>query len=210
MPPRRRLWPDPRPPATGAPPPRLRRAKYIRGVVEATEARSLKGPELVERTLAATAAILEGMELAASYPRHTFLVYNGSVHFWHASWVLQREGMRKHVVDHLSRVVEYLRAVQGQDRWRSRLNIALARGQAETGEARALGSPAAPSPAAPGRRPPRRRRPGGPHRASPRPPPSPSPPRRPPVLPPRFSLSYPPPPPPPPPPGSWRPPPNPG
>lgn len=149
-----------------------RRAKYARGVVEAYEARSCKGNELVERTLDAIAIITEGMELAKANPRsgnggktrsphvstphiplptpllplpllqrphpllarrHTFLIYNGSVHFWHASWVLQRAGMRKHVVEPTQRVVQFLQSVQGQNTWRARLQIALARGLAEVG-----------------------------------------------------------------------------
>lgn len=55
--------------AMQAPSPAHFRAKYARGVVEAFEARTSKGSELIESTLHAISIILDGMEIAEKNPR---------------------------------------------------------------------------------------------------------------------------------------------
>ena len=57
---------------------------------------SLKGQALVDGTLSALSQIIAGVRAASrsASRRHGFLVYNGSVHYWHVSRELQRDGVR--------------------------------------------------------------------------------------------------------------------
>ena len=113
------------------------RAAFARGLLIAERARSLKGPELVAATVEAIKHVLEGIATAQANDRHTFLLYNGSVHYWHVSRPLQRPGLRSHLGASLETVLKALERVGGQDEWRIRNMMNLAMCQFEAGNAAA-------------------------------------------------------------------------
>ena len=63
--------------------------------------------------------------------RYGVLVYNGSVHYWHISRVLQREGMRSHLLPSEQIVVNAVRKLPDKQEWLSSLLLQLALGQLE-------------------------------------------------------------------------------
>lgn len=52
--------------------------------------------------------------------RYTFLVYNGSVKYWHVSRPLQRAAMRKYLLPSMERVMAVLDKVPGHEEWKVR------------------------------------------------------------------------------------------
>lgn len=63
--------------------------------------------------------------------RYGFLVYNGSVHFWHASRPLQREGLHAQLLGPQQQVVDAVRKLPGKQEWLSRLLLQTALAQLE-------------------------------------------------------------------------------
>lgn len=63
--------------------------------------------------------------------RYSLLVYNGSVHYWHISRVLQREGLRCHLLPSEQTVVDAVRKLPDRQSWLSCLLLQLALGQLE-------------------------------------------------------------------------------
>lgn len=63
--------------------------------------------------------------------RYGLLVYNGSVHYWHMSRVLQREGLRCHLLPSEQTVVDAVRKLPDKQSWLSCLLLQLALGQLE-------------------------------------------------------------------------------
>ena len=68
--------------------------------------------------------------------RYGVLVYNGSIHYWHISRVLQREGLRCHLLPSEQTIVDAVRKLPDKQEWLSSLLLQLALGQLEvTGKA---------------------------------------------------------------------------
>ncbi|CAG9462689.1 unnamed protein product [Pedinophyceae sp. YPF-701] len=111
------------------------RSMYARGLLKALSTRRAKGQELVDSTLQAANLIMAGMRQAGTNPRYKFLVYNGSVHFWHCSWPLHRAGLRHHVLAMTKECCALLQSVAGTSEWRAKLLLALARCLAEAEQA---------------------------------------------------------------------------
>ena len=114
----------------------------------------MQGEQLVAGVLAAIDLIVKGIQAASQSPRHespivafltplyklvdkscrkhclncryTFLVYNGSVHYWHISRILQRDGLRAHLIASQQIVVEAVRKLPGKQDWLARLLLQLA------------------------------------------------------------------------------------
>lgn len=63
--------------------------------------------------------------------RYGILVYNGSVHYWQISRVLQREGLRYHLLPSEQVVVDAVRKLPDKQEWLSSLLLQLALGQLE-------------------------------------------------------------------------------
>lgn len=63
--------------------------------------------------------------------RYSLLVYNGSVHYWRISRVLQREGLRCHLLPSGQTVVDAVRKLPDKQEWLSSLLLQLALGQLE-------------------------------------------------------------------------------
>ena len=63
--------------------------------------------------------------------RYGVLVYNGSVHYWQISRVLQREGLRRHLLPSEQTVVDAVRKLPDKQEWLSTLLLQLALGQLE-------------------------------------------------------------------------------
>ena len=63
--------------------------------------------------------------------RYGFLVYNGSVHYWHISQALQREGRRSHLLPSTQAVVDAVRKLPDKQEWLSFLLLQLALTQLE-------------------------------------------------------------------------------
>ena len=63
--------------------------------------------------------------------RYGLIVYNGSVHYWHISRVLQREGLRCHLLPSEQTVVDAVRKLPDKKEWLSSLLLQLALGQLE-------------------------------------------------------------------------------
>jgi hypothetical protein len=55
-----------------------------------------------------------------------FLIYNCSVHYWRAARLLQRDGVRFHLVPSMEQVVKALEAVPSKEEWKVQLKISLA------------------------------------------------------------------------------------
>jgi hypothetical protein len=73
--------------------------------------------------------------VAKANPRYAFLVYNGTVHYWHVSRPLQRDGMRSALLPSQEAFVQaLLAAVTGQEEWKARCLGALALCYAEAGK----------------------------------------------------------------------------
>jgi hypothetical protein len=109
-------------------------------------AAGLKGAALVAATLEAVRLIGQGVDIAASDPRWAFLVYNGSVAYWHAAAALQRDGARAHLLPSQERMCQALERAgdaAAPPEWRARHLVSLALCQADAGRAdeagRALG-----------------------------------------------------------------------
>ena len=104
---------------------------------------SLKGQALVDGTLSALSQIIAGVRAASrsASRRHGFLVYNGSVHYWHVSRELQRDGVRPLLLPTLEPLVSALAGiaadVPGLDAWRARYLTLLSRCIADSGGAKA-------------------------------------------------------------------------
>ena len=63
--------------------------------------------------------------------RYDVLVYNGSVHYWQVSRILQREGLRSHLLPSCQIVVDAVRKVPNKQEWLSSLLLQLALAQLE-------------------------------------------------------------------------------
>ena len=61
-------------------------------------------------------------------------MYNGSVHYWHISRVLQREGLRCHLLPSEQTVVDAVRKLPDKQEWLSSLLLQLALGQLEVSD----------------------------------------------------------------------------
>ncbi|WIA22560.1 hypothetical protein OEZ85_000994 [Tetradesmus obliquus] len=128
------------------------RALFAAGQLVSQLSSSFKGQALVDGVLEALRYILQGAELAAANPRqaavalvaaaaataasyhgflYTYLIYNGSVHYWHASRPLQCDQLRSHLLPSAERLNQLLDKVEGQQAWRVRHLMALAMCQAE-------------------------------------------------------------------------------
>lgn len=107
------------------------RAFFARGVVLAQHAHKCKGAELVSRTQAAIRHIKEGLDLAKSNPRYSFLVYNGSVHMWTVLRPLMRATLWQHALEPLQTLHALVTSLQGHQAWKTRIAGALAHSLAE-------------------------------------------------------------------------------
>ncbi|GMH40123.1 hypothetical protein BSKO_08027 [Bryopsis sp. KO-2023] len=105
----------------------LCRALFARALLHHYQTKHLKGKDLVSNTIEGISYILEALKVAAGNDRYAFLVYNGSVHFWHISRPLQRECLRKHLLESQQAVVEALEQVPAPEAWkvRNKINLAL-------------------------------------------------------------------------------------
>eukprot|EP00873_Tetraselmis_striata_P015149 jgi/Tetstr1/435413/TSEL_024322.t1 len=113
----------------------LCRAYYARARVESARTRVLKGQDLITGTLDALKFLQQGLAVAKPNPRYAFLVYNGTVHYWHVSRPLQRDGMRSSLLPSQEAFVQALVAsVAGQEEWKARCLGALAMCYAEAGK----------------------------------------------------------------------------
>ena len=65
------------------------------------------------------------------HDRYGLLVYNGSVHYWRISRILQREGLRAHVLPSEQIVVDAVRKLPDKQELLSSLLLQLALGQLE-------------------------------------------------------------------------------
>lgn len=72
-----------------------------------------------------------GNMFASANCRYGFIVYNGSVHYWQISRVLQREGLRCHLLPSEQSVVDAVRRLPDKKEWLSSLLLQLALGQLE-------------------------------------------------------------------------------
>ena len=63
--------------------------------------------------------------------RYGVLVYNGSVHYWQISRILQREGLQCHLLPSEQIVVDAVRKLPDKQEWLSSLLLQLALGQLE-------------------------------------------------------------------------------
>ena len=63
--------------------------------------------------------------------RYGFLVYNGSVHFWHVSRPLQREGLHAHLLASQQQIVDAVRKLPDKQEWLSRLLLQTSLAQLE-------------------------------------------------------------------------------
>ena len=61
-------------------------------------------------------------------------MYNGSVHYWHISQALQREGRRCHLLASAQTVVDAVRKLSDKQGWLSCLLLQLALAQLEVGD----------------------------------------------------------------------------
>eukprot|EP00762_Andalucia_godoyi_P000183 ANDGO_02226.mRNA.1 Cilia- and flagella-associated protein 46 len=90
----------------------LVRAHFAKGLLESLACSSLKGAELVERTLLSLNSIRKGVELAIKKKdRFAFLVYNGAVHIWNVSRLLSFAGVRGKLCQVLQDTVKNLEEV---------------------------------------------------------------------------------------------------
>ena len=95
------------------------RALFVKGCLMQRSAvidDNLNGSELQAQTIKAAQYIIQGMAMAQSptvlgLERYSFLVYNGSVHFWRITHFLQCEGLRSLLLPHLQKVTDALAAV---------------------------------------------------------------------------------------------------
>ncbi len=94
----------------------LCRAHYALGKLVSERSKTLKGQALIDGTLESIKHVMKGLDLAASNPRYTFLVYNGSVQHWHVAQPLQRAQMRRHLLPSMDKVMLALEKVPGQVR----------------------------------------------------------------------------------------------
>ena len=121
------------------------RAHYASALVahEAVAAERRTGQALVQGTLSALEEIVKGVQAASrsASGRHSFLAYNGSVHYWTVSRPLQREGVRPLLLPTLEAVCSALATaaadVPGLDAWRARYLTLLARCTADAGGGKA-------------------------------------------------------------------------
>eukprot|EP00878_Enallax_costatus_P003385 GHUV01003594.1.p1 GENE.GHUV01003594.1~~GHUV01003594.1.p1 ORF type:complete len:309 (+),score=87.05 GHUV01003594.1:1597-2523(+) len=107
------------------------RALFATGQLVSRLSSSFKGQALIDGVLEAIRYIMQGVELAAANPRYSYLVYNGSVHHWHAARPLQCEQQRQHLLPSLERLCQALEKVESQPAWRVRQYMALALCQSE-------------------------------------------------------------------------------
>ena len=78
----------------------------------------------MDGTLEAVRHVLAGLNLAEQNARrYTFLVYNGSVHHWHAVQPLQRRGLRHHILPSMLAVMAALGKVPGHEEWKVRVLV---------------------------------------------------------------------------------------
>ncbi|DBA87841.1 TPA: hypothetical protein ACH3X1_004837 [Trebouxia sp. C0004] len=94
----------------------------------------MQGEELVQGVLNAIEPVVKGIQIAAQNARYGFLVYNGSVHYWHISQALQREGRRCHLLASAQTVVDAVRKLSDKQGWLSCLLLQLALAQLEVGK----------------------------------------------------------------------------
>lgn len=135
---------------------------YLRGLVSSARTRPFKGQALIDGTLASIKHILAGLkvrprawgcgavhvcwrspldsgcptrvQVASASARYQFLVYNGSVHYWHVSRPLQRVGLRSQIVESFSQVLQALAQLPGHAAWRGRLQSAYGMALFEAGK----------------------------------------------------------------------------
>lgn len=100
------------------------RARFALAKVISNATQHLKGEDLVTGTKSATKQVLQGIELAKGRPRYAFLLYNGTVHFWHVAQPLMRAGLWQHLQEPLAQLLPCLSQFQGHTAWKSRIYLA--------------------------------------------------------------------------------------
>lgn len=71
------------------------------------------------------------VNMVVMYDRYGLLVYNGSVHYWRISRILQRDGLRAHLLPSEQTVVDAVRKLPDKQEWLSSLLLQLSLGQLE-------------------------------------------------------------------------------
>jgi hypothetical protein len=101
-------------------------AHYIQAELHAHHACNKKGDKLISGIKSAIQQIELGLELAKTSQRYSFLLYNGSVHFWHVARPLMRPGTWHLVHSHLISLLPLVLGLAGHDKWKAQLTGALA------------------------------------------------------------------------------------
>jgi hypothetical protein len=101
-------------------------AHYIQARLHAHNTCNEKGEKLITGTKAAIEQIELGLGLAKTSQRYSFLLYNGSVHFWHVARPLMRPGTWHLLHPHLSSLLPVVLGLAGHDKWKVQLAVALA------------------------------------------------------------------------------------
>jgi hypothetical protein len=101
------------------------RAFYARGCILAHACHACKGEDLVAGTRAALKQIQEGLTMAKGSQRYSFLLYNGSVHFWKAARPLMRLGTWKELQEPLVALHAAVNGIEGHKAWKAQVAGAL-------------------------------------------------------------------------------------
>eukprot|EP00232_Nephroselmis_pyriformis_P028660 CAMPEP_0182872218 /NCGR_PEP_ID=MMETSP0034_2-20130328/11576_1 /TAXON_ID=156128 /ORGANISM="Nephroselmis pyriformis, Strain CCMP717" /LENGTH=556 /DNA_ID=CAMNT_0025004803 /DNA_START=44 /DNA_END=1710 /DNA_ORIENTATION=- len=110
------------------------RCGYAKALLRSLRTRHLKGQDLVDGTLACIKDLMEVINIAGANDRYTFLIYNGSVQFYHISRPLQHDGVRHHLTPSLEALTKLLEKVPRQVDWKARNALALALCYSEGGK----------------------------------------------------------------------------
>jgi len=113
------------------------RALFALGGLVAARAAPLKGQPLVDGVLEAVKHIMAGLAIAGANPRYAGLVYNGTVHYWHAARPLQRDRMRPLLLPSQEAVCAALDKVPELHEWKARnaVNLGVCQWEAGRGDA---------------------------------------------------------------------------
>jgi hypothetical protein len=102
------------------------RILYAHACVISNAQKREEGKGLIEGVKRAIAQVLKGIQCAKRSARYAYLVYNGSVHFWHVAHPLMRDGYWQHIQESLAEVYNAVKELEGHSVWKARLASAMA------------------------------------------------------------------------------------